>query len=57
MQKKNQRGAVGLFLIVWFNDCVLGKSVQIANPIIVKVDPVPYYPYIMLANLSIVNVG
>ena len=57
MQKKNQRGAVGLFLIVWFNDCVLGKSVQIANPIIVKVDPVPYYPYIMLANLSIANVG
>ena len=30
-------------LIVWFNDCILGKSGQIAIPIIVMVDPVPYY--------------
>ena len=30
-------------LIVWFNDSVLGKSGQIANLIIVKVDPLPYY--------------
>ena len=30
-------------LIAWFNDCILGKSGQIANPTIVKVDPVPYY--------------
>ena len=34
---------VGRFLIAWFNDCVLGKSGQIANPIIAMVDPVPYY--------------
>ena len=33
---------VGRVLIAWFNDCVLGKSGQIANPIIVMVDPVPY---------------
>ena len=30
-------------LIVWFNDCVVGKSGQIANPIIAMVDPIPYY--------------
>ena len=34
---------VGQFLITWFNDCVLGKSGQIANPIVAKVNPVPYY--------------
>ena len=34
---------VGRVLIAWFNDCVLGKSGQIANPIIAMVDPVPYY--------------
>ena len=28
-------------LIAWFNDCILEKSGQIANPIIAKVDPVP----------------
>ena len=30
------------FLIMWFNDCVLGKSGQIANLIIAMVDPIPY---------------
>ena len=30
---------VGLFLIAWFNDWVLGKSGQIANPVIANVDP------------------
>ena len=34
--------AVGRFLIAWFNDCVLGKSGQIATPIITKIEPVPY---------------
>ena len=28
---------------MWFNDCVLGKGGQSTNPIIAKVDPVPYY--------------
>ena len=27
---------VGRVLIAWFNDCVLGKSGQIVNPIIVR---------------------
>ena len=27
----------------FFNDCILGKSDQVANPIIVMVNPVPYY--------------
>ena len=31
---------IGLFLIVWFNDCVSGL---IVNPIIMKLDPVLYY--------------
>ena len=26
--------------LAWFNDCILGK---LANPIIAKVDPVPYF--------------
>ena len=34
---------IGRVLIAWFNDCVLRKSGQIANPIIAMVDPVPYY--------------
>ena len=34
---------VGRFLIAWFNDCVLGKTGQIVNPIIAMVNPVPYY--------------
>ena len=34
---------VGTVLIAWFHDCVLGKSGQIANPIMAMVDPVPYY--------------
>ena len=33
---------IGRFLIAWFNECVLGKSGQIANPIIAMVDPVLY---------------
>ena len=33
---------VGLVLIAWFNNYVLVKSGQIANPIIAVVDPVPY---------------
>ena len=35
--KKNS-DTVGRVLIAWFNDCVAGKSGQIANPIIVMVD-------------------
>ena len=34
---------IGRVLIAWFNDCILGKSGQIANLIIAMVDPVPYY--------------
>ena len=34
---------VGRVLIAWFNDCILGKSGQIVNPIIVTVNPVLYY--------------
>ena len=33
---------VGRVLIAWFNDYVLGKSGQIANPIIAMVDPILY---------------
>ena len=33
---------VGRSLIAWFNSCILGKSGQIVNPIIVKVNPVPH---------------
>ena len=33
---------VDLVLIAWFNNCVLVKSGQIANPINAIVDPVPY---------------
>ena len=33
---------VGRVLIACFNDCVLGRSGQIANQIIVMVNPVPY---------------
>ena len=46
-------------LIVWFNDCVLVKSGQIANPIIVMVDPVPYYIMhtFVFVNLLIANIG
>ena len=32
----------GRVLNAWFNDCVVGKSGQGMNPIIVNVDPVPY---------------
>ena len=44
---------------MWFNDHVLGKSGQTANPIIAIVDPVPYYSIRMFvfANLLTVNVG
>ena len=44
--QKNSRYTVitvGRVLIAWFNDCALGKSGQIANPIIAMVDPVPCY--------------
>ena len=34
---------IGRLLIAWFNDCILGKSGKIANPIIVMVNPVLYY--------------
>ena len=34
---------IGWVLNALFNDCVLGKSGQIANPMIAKVDPIPYY--------------
>ena len=34
---------VGRVLIAWSNDCILGKSGQITNPIIVVVGPVLYY--------------
>ena len=46
-------------LIAWFNDCVLSKSGQIANPIIAIVDPVRYCSIHMfiVANLLIANVG
>ena len=37
------RYTIGQFLIAWFNDCILDESGQNANPIIAKVDPVPYY--------------
>ena len=33
---------IGRVLIAWFNDCILGKSGQIANPRIAMVNPVPY---------------
>ena len=32
-----------VLVIAWFNDCVLGRSGRIANPIIAMIDPVPYY--------------
>ena len=45
---------VGRFLVALFNDCVLGKSGQIANPTIVIVDPTLYYSthacYLLIAN-------
>ena len=50
---------IGRFLIVWFNDCVLGKSGQIANPIIAMVDPVLYCSIRarLFVNLLIANAG
>ena len=45
------------FLIVWFNDCVLGKSGQIANLIIAKVDSILYYSIRVCLCLRIVNIG
>ena len=47
---------VGQFLI---NNCILGKSGQIVNPVIVKVDPVPYYSIRahLFVNLLIANLG
>ena len=42
---------------MWFNDCVLGKSGQVANPIIAMVDPIPYYSIrtFIFANQLIAN--
>ena len=48
---------VGRVLIAWFNDCVLGRSGQIANPIIAMIDLVPYTRMFMFANLLIANTG
>ena len=48
------------FIIAWFNDRDFGKSGQIANPIIVNVNPVSYYSIctrLCLHNLLIANVG
>ena len=42
---------VGRILIAWCNDWVLDKSGQIMNPIIVMVDPIPYYS--IYAHLSL----
>ena len=39
----NYIDTIGTILIAWFNDCILGKSGQIANLIIMIVNPVPYY--------------
>ena len=39
------RYTVGRVLIARFNDCILGQSGQIANPIIAMVDPIPYILY------------
>ena len=38
-----------------FNDCILGKSDQIVNPVIAKVNSVLYL--FMFVNLLITNVG
>ena len=51
---------IGRVLIAWFNDYVLGKSGQIMNPIIVKVDPQPYYRIVacfMFVNQLITSLG
>ena len=37
------------------NDCVLGKSVQLVNPIIAKIDPVPYYGIIYAWSCASIN--
>ena len=49
----------GCFLIVWFSDCVLGKSGQIVNPIIAKVNPILYDTcmYTCMFMFVIANVG
>ena len=44
-------------MIAWFNNCILGKSGLIVNPIIAKVYPIPYYSILMFANLLIANIG
>ena len=43
---------IGHFFIVWFNDCVLGKSGQIENPIIVNVDPLLYYSIYIYESIN-----
>ena len=47
---------IGRFLIAWFNECVLGKSGQIANPIIAMVDPV-LYAYVNLLIIAHAGTG
>ena len=47
-------------LIVWFYDCILGKSDQDANPIIAKIDPISHYSIcerFIVANILITNGG
>ena len=46
---------VGRVLIAWLNACVLGKSGQIANPIIARVDSVLYYCICARLCLRIIN--
>ena len=57
----NKQHTIRQVLIVRFNDCVLGNSGQHANPIIAKVDPIPYHSYthtFMFMNLlKITNIG
>ena len=40
--RSSKGNTVGRVLNAWFNNCVVGKSGQSANPLIAKVDPVPY---------------
>ena len=49
----SQHVHIGRVLIAWFNDHVLGKSGQIANPIFAKVDPVQYCR--IYANVYVLN--
>ena len=33
---------VGWFLVMWFNNCILGKSGQIVDPLIAEFNPIQY---------------